>query len=380
VRIRELDGLRGIAILVVLYAHYLAWLPAPGTAYGGLGVELFFVISGFLITSILLGLRERDHYFTIFYSRRALRILPPYYLALAIYIAVSLALRLPGAWSFWSRFVFFYSSLCVQGPFSLAGKPVNIPAIVFQSMGVLWSLSVEEIYYILWAPVVRFSKKKGLIGILIAAVVAGPLSRWWLGGNATRSFYWHLDGLAYGSAVALLIHHRQPSSTMWRKADRVLNWLIVVLIPAAVAFSLISRGSPDSALAPLGITLADMSFALVAYALICNSGSNLLWVRIFRTKWLRSIGMVSYSLYLFHGPILLACNHLISRSHLVKQAYVGLYAALLGLVISFSVAYGLWYGMESRILRWKDRKVPSPAHPSDALVESVESPQPASVS
>src|SRR5580692_8072510 len=116
-RIKELDGLRGIAVLAVIDTHYLVWLPASGAPYGWLGVDLFFVLSGFLITSILLGLRNEKHYFTVFYSRRALRIFPPYFLALAVFISVSFSLGAPGTWSLWSRFIFYYSSLYVRGPF-----------------------------------------------------------------------------------------------------------------------------------------------------------------------------------------------------------------------------------------------------------------------
>src|ERR1700727_1389422 len=89
-RIKELDGLRAIAVLAVMGGHYLSWLPALGTRNGWLGVDLFFVLSGFLITSILLQTRRREHYFKTFYARRALRILPPYLLAIAVYLAVSL--------------------------------------------------------------------------------------------------------------------------------------------------------------------------------------------------------------------------------------------------------------------------------------------------
>jgi peptidoglycan/LPS O-acetylase OafA/YrhL len=112
----------------------------------------------------------------------------------------------------------------------------------------------------------------------------------------------------------------------------------------------------------VGLVLADLSFALLAHALIRRAGGNQPWVRIFRAKWLRSIGMVSYSLYLFHYPLRKVSIDLVMQLHLSRHAET-IASVLLGLVLSFGVAYGLWYGMESRILRWKDRKVPSPVHP-----------------
>jgi peptidoglycan/LPS O-acetylase OafA/YrhL len=111
----------------------------------------------------------------------------------------------------------------------------------------------------------------------------------------------------------------------------------------------------------VGVLLADLSFALVIYAAIRRSGGNQLWVRLLRARWLRSVGMVSYSLYLFHFPLLVVSHDLVGKLHLPRRVDA-LGVDLLGLVLSFAVAYGLWYGMESRILRWKDRKVPSPAH------------------
>jgi peptidoglycan/LPS O-acetylase OafA/YrhL len=101
VRIKELDGLRGIAVLAVIDYHYLAWLHGVGSPHGWMGVDLFFVLSGFLISSILLELRESEHYFRIFYSRRALRIFPPYLLGILVYLALSFALHSPGSPKLW---------------------------------------------------------------------------------------------------------------------------------------------------------------------------------------------------------------------------------------------------------------------------------------
>jgi peptidoglycan/LPS O-acetylase OafA/YrhL len=110
------------------------------------------------------------------------------------------------------------------------------------------------------------------------------------------------------------------------------------------------------------LVLANVSFALTTYALIRHAGGNQLWVRIFRAKWLRSIGMVSYSLYLFHYPLAIVSEGVVAKFHLPRRIDA-VSDVLLALALSFAVAYGLWYGMELRILRWKDRKVPSPAHP-----------------
>lgn len=365
-RIKELDGLRGIAVLGVIDCHYFAWLPLTGSQYGWLGVDLFFVLSGFLITSILLGLREEKHYFTIFYSRRILRIFPPYYLGLAVYIAVCAAMGRLGAFALWFQYLFYYTSLYVHDPMQVHGVTQNLPWAVAQGLGVLWSLSVEEIYYTVWAPVVRFMKERAFRATLIAMIVAAPTLRWvWYvpGHLEYFTFYCRMDALAYGSAVALLVRHRRVSPLAWAEKDRLFDRLAIVAVPSAALFFAIAGGSPDNHLVEtMGVLLADVSFALVLYAAIRREGGNQLWVRLLRARWLRSVGMVSYSLYLFHYPLLVVSHDLVTKLQLPKRADA-LGMDMLGLVLTFSVAYGLWYGLESRILRWKDRKVPSPAHP-----------------
>ena len=364
-RIKELDGLRGIAVLAVIVYHYFPWLPITGSAYGWLGVDLFFVLSGFLITSILLGLREQEHYFTIFYSRRILRVFPPYYLGLAVYMAVCAVQGRMGAFALWLPYLFYYTSLYVHDPMQVHGVTQDLPTAVVHGLGVLWSLSVEEVYYTIWAPIVRFMKKRTFAATLIAMIIAAPSLRWmWYSPGHLEYFifYCRMDALAYGSAVALLIRHRRVSPVAWAGRDRLFDWLAVVVIPCAAVFFLIAGGSPDNHyVETVGVLLADLSFALATYAVIRKSGGDQLWVRLLRARWLRSVGMVSYSLYLFHYPLLVVSHDLVVKLHLPRRVDA-VSTDLLGLALTFAVAYGLWYGMESRILHWKDRKVPSPAH------------------
>jgi peptidoglycan/LPS O-acetylase OafA/YrhL len=160
-------------------------------------------------------------------------------------------------------------------------------------------------------------------------------------------------------------HAGQPDQrgTAWSRSDRLFDLLAIVVVPCSVVFWLITGGSPDKRIvASLGLVLANVSFALITYALIRHAGGGQLWVRIFRAKWLRSIGMVSYSLYLFHYPLATVREEVVAKLHSPRRADA-VSDVFLGLALSFAVAYGLWYGMESCILHWKDRLVPSPAHP-----------------
>jgi peptidoglycan/LPS O-acetylase OafA/YrhL len=365
-RIRELDGLRGIAVLAVLSEHYLAWLPEAGSRYGWLGVDLFFVLSGYLITGILLELREKEHYFGVFYARRALRIFPPYFLGLAVYIAYSIAQGKPGTLGLWMRFILYYSSLFVGQPHELTAWVLPVPMVVVLGLAVLWSLSVEEIYYTIWAPVVRYTSQRGFAAILLFMIVAAPLFRWWLHTPQfpeLYTFYCRMDGLAYGSMVALLIFERRRAPRKWLRADKLFDRLGYLVLPAAAVFWLATQGDRSNVLlTTVGLVLADLSFAIVVHALVRRANGPQLWVRAFRARWLRSVGMVSYSLYLFHYPLRLVSINIVDHLPLSPRDKA-VAAVLLGLVLSFGVAYGLWYGLESRILRWKDRRVPSQAHP-----------------
>ncbi len=372
-RIKELDGLRGVAVIAVLDCHYLDWYPVFGASYGWLGVDLFFVLSGFLITGILLELRKERNYFAVFYERRVLRIFPPYFLGLFVYLGISFALGMPGTVKLWAPYVFYYVSLYIHNPLPLNGAPLGVPVAVSFGLTVLWSLSVEEIYYTIWAPIVRFTTEKGFSVILLGMIAAAPFLRWWLHsphGIEDFAFYCRMDGLACGSAIALLIRRGRQFPEERLRLDKLFDRLGLIVVPASVIFFLAFGGGTGSLLvSTTGITLADLSFALITYSLVRRAGGNQLWVRAFRAKWLRSIGMVSYSLYLFHYPLLIVSRSLVGKLDLSRR--VGAVSAVfLGLAMSFAVAYGLWYGMESRILRWKDRKVPSPASAEAAVLST----------
>jgi len=365
-RIKELDGLRGIAVLAVISEHYLSWLPSASARCGWLGVDLFFVLSGFLITSILLDLRKRERYFSVFYARRALRIFPPYFLGILIYLTVCLAAGEPGSLALWLRYLLYYSSLLVGQAHEITANHVSIPIVAVLGLSVLWSLSVEEIYYTIWAPVVRWTSPRGFAAILASMIVAAPLFRWWLHAPENPElyiFYCRMDGLAYGSAVALLIAERARDPEKWLRIDRMVDWLGLLVLPLAAIFWIATAGDRSNVLVVTGgLVLADLSFAIVVHALIRRANGPQWWVRVFRARWLRSIGMVSYSLYLFHYPLRWVGVQLVLLFGWSR--YITLVAGLLlGMVLSLGVAYALWYGMESRILRWKDRRVPSPAHP-----------------
>ncbi len=285
--ILELDGLRGLAIVPVVLYHChgkLLWGPLESVAqWGWAGVNLFFVLSGFLITGIIVDGRSDPRFFSNFYGRRALRIWPVYVLLLFLnYIVVPLAFR--NVWFMWDGirtapwlyYIFFVQNLFV----------VAMPGTIAPT----WSLAVEEQFYVVWAPLARFLRDQALVGIAIAALVLCPLLRMahpaWL--TATNTLI-HVDGLAIGALVAIGVRRFDISQQTWRRLAQV-----AVVIGGCGAVYFLWRGSPfsDSMLALL--------FGGMLMTAIATSGRRTAFNAIFTLPPLRFYGRISYGLYMTH--------------------------------------------------------------------------------
>jgi len=167
----ELDTIRGIAVLGVLFLHGFEWqygalhfsgaarILIAATQPGSLGVDLFFVLSGFLITGILLDSRESRHYLSRFYTRRALRILPVYYALLVLLLLLhSSSIQFVGlSFIYLANMTSFFGVSCGYGP--------------------LWSLAVEEHYYLLWPTVVRAVTRNHLAVASLTIMALVPVLR-----------------------------------------------------------------------------------------------------------------------------------------------------------------------------------------------------------
>jgi peptidoglycan/LPS O-acetylase OafA/YrhL len=199
--IPQLDGIRGIAILLVIAYHSMLWQLKTGvvpkyvhialqaTKTGWLGVDLFFVLSGFLITRILLNTKNEPWYFRSFYARRALRILPVFWVTI---IAVALFYDAPGS----------YVACCFLFLANI-GPLFGVTSMYLP----FWSLCVEEHYYLLWPCIVKLMRREVLPWICAAVCIGEPLLRilglrW--GADIVFVSWYRFDGLAYGSLLALL--------------------------------------------------------------------------------------------------------------------------------------------------------------------------------
>ena len=208
----ELDGLRGLAILAVVLYHCHPRLQGTQLYYASLwgwaGVILFFVLSGFLITCILLETRDKPHYFHHFHARRALRVWPVYLLVLAVVYLNAPWFVGGSVWHAiktapWLAYIF-----CVQNLFRIALPP---------ALGPSWALAIEEQYYFVWAPLVRFLRRPWMLAmVLLAALAASPLIRHanlrWM--TPTNTLI-HLDGIALGSLFAVAFYTVKLSRRAW---------------------------------------------------------------------------------------------------------------------------------------------------------------------
>ena len=283
--IPELQGLRGLAVLAVIVYHCHPRLEGTWIHYASLwgwaGVNLFFVLSGFLITSILLEAREKPRYFRNFYARRALRIWPVYVLVLAaVYLQAPWFVGGPVLAAVkaapWLAYIFF-----VQNLFHLALPP---------AIGPTWSLAIEEQYYFLWAPLVRFLRRPWMLAaVLSAALVGSPLMRMthlaWITPTHTLT---HLDGIAWGSLLALGLYTLPLSRRVWL-------WMGLSALPLGIlAAATVAGGTAflDSALA--------VGFAGALLAAIASTGARNPLSAVLRRGPLAFYGRISYGLYMTH--------------------------------------------------------------------------------
>ena len=317
-RIRELDGLRGMAIVLVLFYHYIS-IADPGSApnpllvrfqhffgIGWAGVDLFFVLSGFLIGGILLDARESSHYFGTFYARRFYRIIPLYYLWIGIFFAFTAAAfhGLPQA--------------LANNPERLGIAPVyvlflqnsaKIPHAAFGTawLGALWSLAVEEQFYLLMPLAVRFLSRKRLVQLLCAALVAAPVARLsfikYLPQHPAAPYMLTVcraDALAMGVLLAIAWREERWKARFLRHRVFVAAASSALLIVFAyLAFWKPSQYS--SSMAAWGFSCLDLFFALLlARALLLPGG---IWAAVCRWRFLAEMGRISYCFYVIHAAV-----------------------------------------------------------------------------
>jgi peptidoglycan/LPS O-acetylase OafA/YrhL len=297
VHIRELDGIRGIAALMVFFHHVcFASIQATGWARpialiyalsgpGRYGVDLFFVLSGFLITSLLIDAREQPSYFHDFYWKRVLRILPVYILCL-----LGILLFIPGSWSFVLLSALFLANF--SGIFHIGAS------------GPFWTLAIEEQFYLIWPTVVRRRPVEQVRRWAIAIGASAFVLRLAVAAFGHWDYYFtffRCDGLAFGAFLACWYYQRDQAHANRALENRLTATAFLL---GALLFAL---PVPNSNLAvafwaafqQTGVTL--LCGSTVAYVVV-HSGSRSL--APLRSAILTFFGLISYALYMFHAYIM----------------------------------------------------------------------------
>ena len=344
----ELDGLRAIAVGAVLFAHFIPVKYHVSLPFGSAGVQLFFVLSGFLITSILLRSKDVSLHKALknFYARRFLRIFPLYYLVLAL-------CALTG-WMSWQEdlpwHVFYLSNVYI----SQLGQWPSVG-------GHLWSLSVEEQYYLVWPLVVLLTSKPTLVRITLVAMatsVALRLAQPWVFADAKVNVlpFFNLDALGLGSLLACVgadAVHRLRHRTRWM-------WVALSL----VLFGWMGKAMGMAWAAPL-LHLGMVALFGLVVARCATGVSSPAWGPLLRHAVLRRLGMVSYGLYVWHKFVPLMVEGLLDAIQAsevwynvlllghAKGAFFGLSSVAVSVALSVLVAECSWRLFELPINRLK---------------------------
>jgi peptidoglycan/LPS O-acetylase OafA/YrhL len=345
-RIPELDGLRGLAALTVVVFHlYPTVMP-----FGWAAVDLFFVLSGFLITGIILEQKDQPRFLRTFYVRRSLRIWPIYYVTLAVLL---IAGNIP--WRCWLPF-----ALYLQNTGFYLVRPGALLGIIFDPdwtvLNHTWSLAVEEQFYLIWPGLVLLVGRPRIPVLTLVCLVSAVTAR--SIGYPHSLLVTRCDGLVLGALLATLLHYPSLAQAETRRAD-IRPWLYASGFGlTALGFWLAWGWREGRIRLPLGFHLDDpaaevLFVSLVAFLILAlvATATGHRWLGLLRWGPLRDLGMISYGVYLYHGPVLHLVEWILPRSMPGYRALEG--ALTLGLTLA--VAAVSWRVIERPVLALKDR-------------------------
>ncbi len=339
--IQELDGIRAIAIWMVLIGHLYWGFKVPDDTYdrmprliyqiishGWLGVDLFFILSGFLISGILLDSKHKKNYFRTFYWRRVLRILPVFYLCIFVMSY------------FYENAAYFLLSLVFLANFA-EGFGVQAP----HGPGVFWSLCIEEHFYLLWPFLVKYLSRRNLTILAVIIVTLTPALRWW---GVTRgmsidaevySYSWfRFDGLAMGALLAIWM--RSDKATL-RNSLRLAGVMLVgsaVIAVVGMPYGIMGKTAVGVGLRYTQVILVFGAFVLTVVVLRGTAMTLLL-----RTRFADISGKLSYCLYLIHLSVGDAIYSLTVKHNEKLYARFGSFGwvtirGVMILIVSFAIA------------------------------------------
>lgn len=363
--IAELDAIRAIGIMLVLLNHFwpqrLSAVLFQLGQYGWIAMDAFFVLSGFLITGILVDTRSRPDYFRNYYVRRALRIFPLYYVVLLA--AIAMLILTPSGVGY-RDFVHNWGSpgwfAVYLGNFRMAYKGAWPPT---STLGVLWSLQIEEQFYLLFPFAVRWMRLEHLSRMLWCLVFLSPVCRlllylW----NPSNVLFQNvllpcrMEGLALGSLIAIRFRTGPWEISKVRVAAVTIALMIITCVGSVLS---VPPEADQTGLSPFnrlaGYSLSSFACAGLVLLLILFRGSR--GTRLLRTAPIGYMAKISYAVYVLHS---LVSRLLRWTGRFGVDLPTDSFARFVAIVsVTFLLASLSWYAFESPLVRLKDRLVPS---------------------
>jgi peptidoglycan/LPS O-acetylase OafA/YrhL len=327
---RQLDGLRAFAITFVIIAHWFSPFPSTGfIPYGEMGVILFFVLSGFLITTILLNYKTNIekhknstvYYIGKFFKRRILRIFPIYYLTLFLIFIIQPSIIGRGLWWHCAYLSNFY--------FVLIKRDFDQPISQW------WSLAVEEQFYLIWPFVIFFIRKKYLLLVILSIIVIGPVFRQLNFTHSPINNYLTpacFDSIACGALLALYYPWLTQRFTQSKFLMVLIFFLIMILISTHYIL-------------PLNDALKRVYLNCFSFIVIFKAAKGYKGIigSILTNPLAVYIGKISYGLYIYHKLIPVFNLHI----------EPGWMLQIVRLIILLSIASMSYYLIEKPVLRLK---------------------------
>ena len=348
-----LDGLRGIAILLVVFYHNFGFINY--FFFGWLGVDLFFVLSGFLITDILLKTKNAPNYLRNFYLRRVLRIFPLYYLALVLFFFIipALAPKILNLHYYIQNQIWFWAYL-QNWLFIFHPTPVNTAALNH-----FWSLAVEEQFYLVWPFIILlFKKPKFLIYLLITLLIGVITLRFILWTFQIENLaYFNLytfsriDGICIGSLLAVL------RTVNYKAINKYFTFIVFGLAALNFVFYFFNKQNQFSY--PY-LAIAGYTTFAVLFGLLVNEGierQDTLISRFLSSPLFRFFGMISYSLYIFHWPVYLMLSPSLTKwlGQNIDSTDSSIAASIIATILSVLLAWASFHFFEKRFLSLKKK-------------------------
>lgn len=353
-RVAELDGLRGFALLLIIVFHYgnnqIILTENPSSfvvqfsklsSFTGTSLDLFFVLSGYLIGNILLKNKKSKNYFRTFYIRRFLRIIPPVFLLLLTYELIKkLEIDDPEGFLFaneiplWTYFAFVQNyAMALSDSY---GARILTPT---------WSLGVEEQFYAILPAIVFFIRKRSLPYIFIMLIVLAPVFRFFTSSMYMEylPFQMRMDSLFLGVLVAYLLKEKKLK-------EKIKNNAILLYFCLFACLCLVIVLSYTNKVGVLYHTLFNFVYALLLLSSLTYQTGVL--GKVLRSKLLRFFGLVSYGVYLFHQLISGVLHSLILDSQPRLATISELWVTVLSFGTTVVFSYFLHLFIERPFIRW----------------------------